>query len=196
MARPRAFDTGAALDEVTAAFWNRGYEATSLADLEAGTGLSRSSLYQAFGGKREMFEAALTHYQEQQIDPILRGLEAPGAGLPELRAYLSTLARILRSDPELAQRGCLVVNSMSELASHDEDARLTSMAYRQRIIDALANALRGASGTPAQRRQAPQRARVLATTVIGILVTAHLDPEGAAGLCDDLARDLVREFTR
>ncbi len=191
MGRPRAFDTDQALDAAKDAFWGRGYEATSLAVLEASTGLSRSSLYQAFGGKRELFDAVLARYQAQHIDPVLRDLERPGAGLAELRAYLALVAATLRTDPRLAQRGCLIVNTMTELASHDEEALAMAVGYRERIVAALANALRGAARDEQQRRQVPRQARLLATTVIGILVTAHLDPENAAGLCDDLRRSLT-----
>jgi TetR/AcrR family transcriptional repressor of nem operon len=205
MGRPRAFATDVVLDAAKDAFWGRGYEATSLADLEVVTGLSRSSLYQAFGSKRGLFEAALVRYREQQVDPVLVALEGSNAALAELQQYFSTLAAMFRADPKLAVRGCLVVNTMSELAGRDDTARAQAAAYHQRITAALANGLRGAaeqqdaeesptSDNPRtlgeQGPDVEHRARVLCSAVIGALVTAHFDPEAAATLCEQLSADV------
>ena len=51
-------------------FWESGFEATGLADLEACTGLGRQSLYTAFGDKRAMFVACLERYRESDIAAI------------------------------------------------------------------------------------------------------------------------------
>lgn len=64
MARPREFNEIAALDGAMECFWRRGYEATSLRDLTASTGLTAPSLYNAFGDKQELFSRALEHYLE------------------------------------------------------------------------------------------------------------------------------------
>ncbi|MEO6714384.1 MAG: helix-turn-helix domain-containing protein, partial [Mycobacteriales bacterium] len=69
MGRPREFDMATALDAAVDVFWERGYESTSVADLEIATGLSRSSLYQAFGSKRTLYQASLDRYKERQIYP-------------------------------------------------------------------------------------------------------------------------------
>ena len=58
MARPQEFDTTEALHQTMDVFCCKGFEATSLADLLKATGLSKSSLYATFGGKRELFVAA------------------------------------------------------------------------------------------------------------------------------------------
>ena len=59
--RPREFDEDAVLTAAMDAFWRQGYEATSLSDLCACTGLHKGSLYQAFGGKHELFMKSLEH---------------------------------------------------------------------------------------------------------------------------------------
>ena len=60
--RPRAFDTDAALDKAVRLFWQRGYEATSMADLVAETGVAAASLYAAFGNKAGLFAAVIERY--------------------------------------------------------------------------------------------------------------------------------------
>ncbi|MFD6986988.1 TetR/AcrR family transcriptional regulator, partial [Streptomyces sp. NPDC059956] len=60
--RPRSFDRGAALDKAMFAFWERGYEATSISDLTASLGISAPSLYAAFGDKRKLFDEVVVVY--------------------------------------------------------------------------------------------------------------------------------------
>lgn len=60
--RPRVFDTDAALDKAVRLFWQRGYEATSMADLVAETGVAAASLYAAFDNKAGLFAAVVERY--------------------------------------------------------------------------------------------------------------------------------------
>lgn len=189
VSRTRAFDTDAVLDAAVGAFWRRGYEATSLADLEEATGLSRSSLYQAFDSKHGLFTAALERYRLTNIDPALAAMEAPGAGADALHGYFTILATTLRSDPGLAVRGCLIVNAMTERGGHDPAARAAGLAYLQRVTAAITNALQGAARDDGERAAVTSRARILCAALIGALVTAHLDPHAAAQVCAELADD-------
>jgi AcrR family transcriptional regulator len=77
MARPREFNEDQVLNQVTALFRQRGYDGTSVTDLEEASGMGRASLYGAFGDKRALFLAALSRYVEQGgvIDTLLD--EAP-----------------------------------------------------------------------------------------------------------------------
>ena len=60
--RPRAFDPDAALDRALEVFWRQGYEGTALTDLTAAMGISKPSLYAAFGNKEELFAAVIDRY--------------------------------------------------------------------------------------------------------------------------------------
>src|ERR1035438_3896735 len=62
MGRPREFDTDAGLEKAMRLFWAKGYEGTSVADLTEALGISRPSLYAAFGDKQSLFRAALERY--------------------------------------------------------------------------------------------------------------------------------------
>ena len=64
MGRARAFDADEALDRAMTVFWSKGYEAASLADLTEAMGISRPSLYAAYGNKEELFRKALERYGE------------------------------------------------------------------------------------------------------------------------------------
>src|SRR5262245_52431894 len=89
MARPKGYDREAVLRAARDLFWERGYEATSVADLEARTGLNRSSLYQEFGSKHGLFEAALECYADQVIARLLADLRQADAGLATVAALFT-----------------------------------------------------------------------------------------------------------
>ncbi|NUR85018.1 MAG: helix-turn-helix transcriptional regulator [Nonomuraea sp.] len=112
MARPRTFDEGTAVEAAMRAFWRAGYEATSTADLCEATGLGRSSIYNTFAGKHDLFERALTRYMEVKDGELEEVLEGDLPPLEKVRVLLWQAV-----DEPL---GCLVVNSMVELAPHDE----------------------------------------------------------------------------
>ncbi|MFD6246495.1 TetR/AcrR family transcriptional regulator [Streptomyces roseolus] len=60
--RPRSFDRPTALERATMAFWEHGYETTSVSDLTRAMGISAPSLYAAFGDKRTLFEEVVASY--------------------------------------------------------------------------------------------------------------------------------------
>lgn len=97
MVRTKQFDNHAALDEAMQLFWERGYHATSIQDLVDRLGVNRQSLYDTFGGKDQMFLAALERYREIQAAPVRRLLEREGPALEVLREFLHTLVDNLLS---------------------------------------------------------------------------------------------------
>ena len=72
MARPREFDASDAVDRAMEVFWTRGHEATSVDDLCAATGLSRSSLYGTFGNKRNLLLLTVDRYAKRPAHALSR----------------------------------------------------------------------------------------------------------------------------
>ena len=75
MPRPKAFDPDAALQKAMQVFWERGYEATSVDDLVQCMGINRFSLYSTFGGKHQLFVAALERYHDTIVADLVGELE-------------------------------------------------------------------------------------------------------------------------
>lgn len=114
MARPRTFDSDSVLSSVMTLFWQQGYEATSIRDLERVSGLTAPSLYGAFGNKEALFTAALQRYVDTVILPAIEA--ATALGLPGLRVMFTSIAD---KDPELP-RGCLLAVTSCEAAELGE----------------------------------------------------------------------------
>jgi AcrR family transcriptional regulator len=77
--RPREFDLVEALDIAMSLFWRRGYEATSISDLTEALGVTRPSLYAAFGNKEQLFRRVLDRYDEGTAGFLAGSLKAATA---------------------------------------------------------------------------------------------------------------------
>lgn len=185
MARPQAFDTVRAVRAARDLFWERGYDATSITDLEQATGVSRSSLYNAFGSKRGLFDHAVRDYLDMVVGPRIAILRAPGAGVPAVVEYLERLARVLEdAEARWSRLGCLLVNASTSLAARDEHLALVVETYRGDLVAAFTAAL-----TP-EVPDAARRARITAGLTISALSIARTNPVAAAELLHDAAADL------
>jgi TetR/AcrR family transcriptional repressor of nem operon len=117
--RPREFDQKYVTRRAMEVFWSNGYNGTSLPDLLEGTGLSRSSLYAAYGDKRGLFLAALDQFIEDSFARIDGDLGSSRSALASLRACLA--GSVHRSAGASGKRGCMVVATAKELAGRDPD---------------------------------------------------------------------------
>ena len=171
MGRTKQFSRQAALDDAMQVFWAKGFHATSIQDLVDGLGVNRQSLYDTFGGKHELFEAALERYLELLGLPIRRALEQDGAAGDVLRDLFQGLITWLIDGDG---KGCLMVNSTTELASQD-DAVFGMCSANARQLEA---AFTGLLARAQQRGEIPadrpvmQLARFLMSTINGLSVTA------------------------
>jgi AcrR family transcriptional regulator len=163
-------------------FWSRGYEATAISDLERSTGLSRSSLYLSFGSKRSLFESTLDRYLQDFIDPLIRTLDAPGAGLADVLTFFSAVNETIVHDPR--RRGCLMVNTMASQSIELPETQQRATAYRNRLRQAFLHALDGAAAAGHLPIDATRhRAWLLTAATFGIWISARLDPTDASQLC-------------
>jgi TetR/AcrR family transcriptional regulator, transcriptional repressor for nem operon len=129
--RPREFDVDEALQKALEAFWERGYEGTSLADLMASMDLQKGSIYNAFGDKHSLFLQTLTHYLEGRFEKSRLVLEAPGPVKTALFRWLD-LAFGLSESCE-TNRGCFAVNALVELAPHDPEVARSVGRYFENL---------------------------------------------------------------
>lgn len=115
--RPLEFDPEEALDAAMEVFWCKGYETTSLQDLLSAMSLSKSSFYQTFGSKQQLFERCIRRYRESIAADMLRRLDKAVSGRQFIEDMLYAVADEARG-PE-KPRGCLVMNTANEFAQRN-----------------------------------------------------------------------------
>lgn len=142
--RPRAFDEPEVTRLARETFHDRGYAATSVEHLTAATGLSRSSLYGAFGDKHGLFLRSLGQYCDGVAAMLVRELEGEDADAYErLARHVRDQAR----DPDGLRRGCLLAKATGELAGEDPEVSRMALETFAAYEEALAACVRGAQAT-------------------------------------------------
>lgn len=107
MGRPRTYDRAAVLRRAMHLFWDKGYEGTHLRELVEAAGINRFSLYQEFGGKEGLYEAALALYLED-IEVLAAPLAREPLGSANVRSYFEGLLDFG------FRHGCFAVNTLRE----------------------------------------------------------------------------------
>lgn len=110
MARPREFDLDQAREDAMNVFWDLDFHGASLPDLLDGLGLSRGSLYKAFGNKRALFIEALDLYDRQVLQPGIAMLSDPtnGSGDERIASFFHGALELVEQGD---RRGCLLCNA-------------------------------------------------------------------------------------
>jgi len=173
--RPKDFEPDAVADAAMQVFWQRGYAATSIQDLVEGTGLARSSLYNAFESKHGLYQCALRRYQRLTAANI-ELLAGPGPAKDRIRQLLMRIVDDELGNPR--RRGCLAVNASIELAGHDDAVADITAQNFQRLENALEAALRqGQQRGEIAARQSP---RALASFVLCTIQGLRVLGKGSA----------------
>ena len=113
------FDEQVALQQAMELFWTKGYNGTSMDELTKATGLSRSSIYNTFGGKHALFMRCLQFYLDDQTRQLsaLAGRE-PNVKVRIRMAFEFAIEEILS---DRMRKGCLMVNTTTEMANQDAE---------------------------------------------------------------------------
>lgn len=177
MPRVKEFDVEQALDQALDVFWSQGYSATSLSDLTGAMNLSKSSFYDTFGSKHDLFILTIDRYVASVTSQIVDATKLDAPARKIIRALFDrAVERMLQ--PE-SRRGCYLNNCAIEVSRTDADA-----------AKAVANGLEIMEGAFLELVQRGQReggvgvqhdaravARYLTATVNGILVLGKANPD-------------------
>jgi AcrR family transcriptional regulator len=120
--RPPAYDAERALGRALDSFWTSGFEATSLDDLSAATGMNRPSLYAAFGDKRTLFLKALMEYRARG-EMGLSHLISENRSVRDALVNTCAAALKLYFSGETGARGCFMTGAALVGATADPELR-------------------------------------------------------------------------
>ena len=179
MPRPKAYDTDAVLDQAMLLFWEKGYEATSLEDLEERMGINRFGIYSTFHSKQELFLAALDRYEALYGAKVCEQLTAGEAGL-------STIKRLFKGLTPAAEQGnrmgCFMCNCVIERSLLDPDTAARVKNHFARLEDAFYAALQNArkKGQLTGKRNLRAGARYLIVALQGMQVSLRMGQDPAS----------------
>ncbi len=169
--RPREFDVEEALNRALIVFWRKGYEGASLPDLTGAMGISRPSMYAAFGNKESLFRKALDRYVEGPASYIREAL-----GQSDARSVFESL--LLGAADSLTHarhpRGCLMVQGALSCADASESVRKELAARRESAEVAIRKRFERArkEGDLPKKADPADLARFVTTLIQGMSVQA------------------------
>ncbi|MBO0850183.1 MAG: TetR/AcrR family transcriptional regulator [Pseudonocardia sp.] len=142
--RPRAFDRRVALRRAMEAFWEHGYEGTSIHELTEAMGINAPSLYAAFSCKEALFREAVALYGEMEGGPLRRALEEEPTAR-EAAAGMLRAGAIAYTEPG-KPNGCMIVLAATTYTPKTEgirdylteERRAGTRALRERLERAVA----------------------------------------------------------
>lgn len=186
MPRTKTFDQQRILDKATDLFWLQGYSATPPQDILDGTGLSRSSLYDTYGDKHSLFLKSLRRYRDRETVAVIRFLDETEDAATAIRRLFYGTCEAMQNRRH--RKGCLMMNSLHELAPHDTEVSAIVRENRRAVESALTRAIhRGQQqGAIKPVHQPRALARFLLNCLWGL--TAHLKLGTPKRVTDDIVR--------
>jgi TetR/AcrR family transcriptional repressor of nem operon len=172
LGRQPDFDRDAVIAAAVDAFWQKGFAATTLSDLEAATGIDRSTIYNSFGGKDGLYHSATAAYVDRSTEVLFDVLHTGTRGLADIIEFLDRLAVMFGNDNQ--PNGCLIVNAMAGHADHDATKR-----YLENLEDGLHAALERASAAgQIDPDNTVHRQQILTTAILGVNIVHRNDTSG------------------
>jgi len=188
MSRPPSFDRTEKVKEAMHLFREQGYEATSVQDLVDHLGLNRSSLYNAFGGKHDLYLEALDHCRRAEREALCEHLREAPTAIAGIRRAFEGVVEQVKSDP----CGCLTTNATVECATSDpstqERACDTLSAMQSLFQETVERAQEAGDIDPG--RDAEAMGHYLTNAYNGLYLTAKTCPS------TDVLENIVTETLR
>jgi TetR/AcrR family transcriptional repressor of nem operon len=171
MARTKDFDETEVLAKAIKVFWQKGYNGTSMQDLVDGLGISRSSLYDTFGDKHQLYLKALQSYRQTETAKVEQFLNRSVPAKEAIRQLMDGTIQEMICDKQ--RKGCFLINSAVETAPHDKETNAIICQNERQLENAFYEVIkRGQSNGEISRKQDPRAlARFLFNTIVGIRVT-------------------------
>lgn len=170
------FDREATIKKVTDLFWEKGYNGTSMQDLVDVTGLNRSSIYNSYGDKFQLFKEALCNYQKSQNE-LLASVQSEGRSpKAAIKMLFDGVWSEIKNGPS---KGCFLSNCATELGNTDprihefleENQNAVVKIFQKLIVKAQE------VGEIDKAKDAEILARYLFSSLQGLRVTAMIDAD-------------------
>ena len=171
MARPQAYDTNDLLQKATDIFWKKGYNNTSIKDLEDATGVSRISMYNSYQSKEGLFLGIIKLYHDKTMAYFDKTLES--GDVDDILILFESMASGSSRTPA-TQYGCIMANSIVDLHSSSPQIQTKIREYREGIHAKFLDILQRSKDQLIPSFDPESGAELLVTILWGIFMTNRL----------------------
>lgn len=177
MARPAEFVRQDVLEKAMEVFWRTGFTGTSVTDLVKATNLKPGSLYGAFQSKRGLFMEVIDTYAQNSLTRVSTCLLNNDSPIAAIQDFFKRFSQDIAMD-EIG-RGCLMVNTMLELATEDDEIREKITNYLDQIESMFAQTLTRAKekGELAAQASPEELAKFMMANIWGMRVMSSTRPD-------------------
>lgn len=166
--RPREFEIDDVLSKALNLIWRKGYRNTTTRELEAELGITQSSLYNAFGSKAGLLDAALNQYQSAIDSSLLEPLRSISDGRNALEVFFRDVGAWMAADG----RGCLMVNLMADEAPTNPAIAARTRTHREQVRTSLRIAVER-TDSRASTEVVEHRTDLLLAATLGLNIAAR-----------------------
>ena len=135
MPRTEDFNRDQVLDKAQDVFWKKGFNGTSMQDLVDSTGLNRSSIYNSFGSKMELYQLTLKRYQNESKGLFEKAKERSDNPLETIGRVFVFLVQDILKDTE--GKGCMLINCGTEMGNQNVQLEQWLDGNRESMLDAF-----------------------------------------------------------
>jgi TetR/AcrR family transcriptional repressor of nem operon len=194
MPRTEVFNRREVLNKAKNIFWLKGYNGTSIQDLVDVTGLNRSSIYNSFGSKMELYLQSLKKYQAD-ISQLFEKANRQNRNAIETigLVFLYVLEDILDDTEE---KGCMLINCQTEMGNQDAQLHGLLGVYQERLAGIFQNwVIRGqAEGTIRTDEKSELLAYYLVNAYQGLRISGMNTKD--AVILKSIIQDILKTITR
>lgn len=194
MTRAAPYNRDVALDAALSLFWQKGYHATSLKDLEGALQMKPGSIYAAFKSKEALYLAALDRYFDRNLSVLAHLHDNAASPLSALAGFLRGFAGQALDDPN--RQACMLVRTMLDMSQEEGVIGARAREHLDAMLDKITQifaAAQQAGELPADA-DLPRLARRFQAEVTALRIEAHRggDPAALVELAEDMAHDVER----
>jgi TetR/AcrR family transcriptional repressor of nem operon len=186
MARPLEHKREEVIAAAMQVFWNKGYSATSMADLKIATGLNPGSLYASYRSKEDLFISTLESYCDQSIENIEAALLSDANYIDNIYTFFK---KFLQNNDQ-SGKGCFFVNTLIEMSPHNPRVKTLLEKYTDKYKYVFLTALTHAQeqGQISASSDVITKSSQLMLTIWGLRVMQR------SGICVDTANIVEQQL--
>lgn len=171
-------DRQVAIEKATQLFWEKGFHATSMRNIQEHIDLRPGSIYASFGSKEGLFKEALQYYAQSSLERLAGYAESMPA-IEALKAFMTDV--VCRKAGEHPSDMCMLAKTVAELTQENAELLQEAKSQLKRIEDAFAELLAQAQreGTVDNNKDPQHMASFLQIQVMGLRAYARASGNSA-----------------